>query len=320
MSNIEALRLQVDNLQLELQQLKVENTKLRAENTTVASEIDAENRLHAEVENANKEVMELRQRLHEAQEGQALCEDKLASLSTEYKQCCEKNHELEEHILRLNDELLCANQVWEGKIKQMQMEAELQRYHSLEEQRKNHELKESHLVELLGALRGNTQQVGSASSNHSIEPQATVSSSHVEPRKSLSSNEGETSLTCVNLDRVSSRSSVVVVSPTSVGVDGVSSGSSRTVVSLPQQRVSSAVNSSGSACYTQSGMNLSAIPYTPPVTWLSSATPVLTHGLPSAPAVSLPQVLLVCHKSVPLWYPVVLKHSKTVCHNSRHQH
>ena len=168
------------------------------------------------------------------------------------------------------------------------MEAELQRYRSLEEQQKNHEIKESRLVELLGALHGNTQQVESASSNHSIEPQATVSSSHVEPGKSLSSNKGETSLTSVGLDCVSSRSNVVVVSPTSVSIDSVSSGSSAAVVSFPQQRVSSAVNNSGSACYTQSRMNLSAIPYTPPATWLSDATPVLTHGLPSAPIVSQP--------------------------------
>ena len=73
-------------------------------------------------------MAELHQRLHEAQEGQALFEDKLVSLSTQYKKCCEKNQDLEEHVLKLNDELLCANQEWEGKIKQMEMEAELQRY------------------------------------------------------------------------------------------------------------------------------------------------------------------------------------------------
>ena len=88
-------------------------------------------------------MVELRQRLHETQEEQALCEDKLVSLSTQYKQCCEKNQDLEKHVLKLNDEILCTNQEWEEKMKQMQMEAELQRYRSLEEQRKNHELKES---------------------------------------------------------------------------------------------------------------------------------------------------------------------------------
>jgi len=46
------------------------------------SKVNPENILHNEVEEVNKEVTELRQRLHEAQEGQARCEDKIVSLST----------------------------------------------------------------------------------------------------------------------------------------------------------------------------------------------------------------------------------------------
>ena len=78
------------------------------ENSGVASKIDTQN--STELESAHKEVTELCQRLHKAQEEQALCEDKLVSMSTDQKQCCEKNIELEQQMLNLEAKLVCANQ------------------------------------------------------------------------------------------------------------------------------------------------------------------------------------------------------------------
>jgi len=80
MNTIEALRLQVDNLQLEVQSLKTEDAKFYKENPALASEINDQNRVLTKLEGAHKEITELCQRLHEAQEEQALCEDKLVSL------------------------------------------------------------------------------------------------------------------------------------------------------------------------------------------------------------------------------------------------
>jgi len=104
----------VDNLLVEVQQLQAENARLCKENTTVALEIDIESRLRTEVENADREIAEICQGLHKAQEEQALCEDKLVSLTTLHKECCEKNQDLKEHILKLNNEVSCANKEWES--------------------------------------------------------------------------------------------------------------------------------------------------------------------------------------------------------------
>jgi len=136
----------------------------------------------------------------------------------------------------------------------MQMEAELQRYRSLEEQRRNHESKESQIVVLLSSLRDTIQQGKPSGRNNTLDPPIAVSSSHVEPGKNLSSNDRITPTT-VTSDCVPSRVNVVIVSSTGVSSDSVaSSGSSVVAVSSTWQGVLRDVHSSVSVWYTQSSM------------------------------------------------------------------
>lgn len=60
---------------------------------------------------------------------------------------------------RLNDKLVCVNQEHGSHIEWVQMKVELQRYHSMEGQRRSWELKKSLLHKLLRIAQGNRHQM-----------------------------------------------------------------------------------------------------------------------------------------------------------------
>ena len=145
-SSAEALRIQLDNLQWNVQELEVENTKLHDEQPDTAQEIDADKQRQKQLEEATEEIAELRQRLHEAQENQVNFEEAINSLHSENDR---RDLELQKEIESLCGELSRVEQEHQSHVERLQMEAELQRYRSLEEHRRNWELKKSEMRELL---------------------------------------------------------------------------------------------------------------------------------------------------------------------------
>ena len=150
MSSAEALRIQLDNLQRKVQELEVENAKLRDERPDTAQEIDADTQRQKQLEEATEEIAELRQRLHEAQENQVNFEEAINSLHSENDR---RDLEFQKEIESLRGELSRVEQEHQSHVERLQMEAELQRYRSLEEHRRNWELKESEMRELLRAAQ-----------------------------------------------------------------------------------------------------------------------------------------------------------------------
>ena len=113
-------------------------------------EIDADKQRQKQLEEATEEIAELRQRLHEALEHQVNFEKAINSLHSENDR---RDLELQKEIESLRGKLSRVEKKHQSHVEQLQMEAELQRYCSLEEHRRNWELKESEMRELLRAAQ-----------------------------------------------------------------------------------------------------------------------------------------------------------------------
>ena len=162
MSSTEALRIQLDNLQRNMQELEVENAKLREERPNTAQEIDADKQRQKQLEEATKEIAELRQRLHEAQESQVNFEEEINSMQSENDR---RDLELRKEIDSLRGELLRVEQEHQSHVERLRLEAELQRYRSLEEHRRSWEQKESEMRELLRVAQSSGRSLESLSYN-----------------------------------------------------------------------------------------------------------------------------------------------------------
>ena len=122
--------------------------------------------------------------MHEAQESLVSHEEELSLLQAEYDRCREIDSELQKEVERLNAELVRVDEEHKGRVEWLQMEAELQHYCSLEEQRRNWELKESQLRELLRAAHDRGYQIELLSSHGesdtlSLELRLAVISSYI---------------------------------------------------------------------------------------------------------------------------------------------
>ena len=161
-------------------------------------QVDIKNQYRTQIQEANKEIMQFHQSLHNAQESQVSCEEQLGVLRTEHNCSCGVNSELEKEIDKPNAEIICVNQEHDSHLEHVRMELELQYYHKLEEQQKSWDLRELQLCELVrfpGDI-GDGHQLESSSysdpSMSSLSSQPAVISSHLEVGtfNSVNSTEG----------------------------------------------------------------------------------------------------------------------------------
>ena len=103
MSQVEALRIQLDNLHIEVQQLQVENARLREGQPEAAAVIDANaeaSRCRKEATWAVRNLEELRQMLHESQEGKVRATEDAKAVKVEME---ELKLQLQDHGTRTDD-------------------------------------------------------------------------------------------------------------------------------------------------------------------------------------------------------------------------
>lgn len=169
MSAVETLRVQIDNLRLELQRAQVENARLRDENASLrderpekAAELDATleatlkaEQLKLENENLQTELQELRRDLHESREREARTVEEAQGRIAELEHRARESEtgrttELEKDVERLT--VRCEE--LENHLSREAERAELERYRTLEVERRKWEAREERLLEQLRQVEG----------------------------------------------------------------------------------------------------------------------------------------------------------------------
>ena len=169
MSTVETLRVQMDNLRLELQHAQVENARLRDENASLrdeqpekAAELDATldatlkaEQLKLENENLQTELQELRRDRHESREREARtveeAQGQIAELEHRARESeTSRTTELEKDVERLT--VRCEE--LENHLSREAERAELERYRTLEVERRKWEAREERLLEQLRRVEG----------------------------------------------------------------------------------------------------------------------------------------------------------------------
>ena len=137
MSQTELLRTQLDMVRLEMQQLQVENNRLREGQPEGAALVDAQKeveKLRMQSERLAKEVEDLRNQLHKAQNNKARAAGEADAVTAELQNQQESRKADAELIAQLKERCQKA----EERCKQLEMErerAELNHYRKLEVER-----------------------------------------------------------------------------------------------------------------------------------------------------------------------------------------
>ena len=169
MSTVEALRVQIDNLRLELQRAQVENARLRDENASLqdeqpekAAELDATldatlkaEKLKLEDEYLQTQLQELRRHLHESRERGARTVEEAQGRIAELEHRARESETGRTTKLEKTVERLTARcEELENHLSGEAERAELERYRTLEVERRKWEAREERLQEQLRQVEG----------------------------------------------------------------------------------------------------------------------------------------------------------------------